>query len=283
MSGKPSLFIGSSVEGLSIAYAIQENLEFDCEPTVWPQGVFRPTSAALVDLYARTRQAEFAVFVFTPDDVIQLRGQELPVVRDNVIFELGLFIGALGPRRCFFVAPHGAELHMPSDLMGIEPLRYVADRRDGNLRAALGPACNKIREALRLEPSAVPAAASEAPRVVETADQRAALMVEAWNTGMLLKARDVLKAGIPFHISEDADGLATDALSLVFNFLNSMADGVLAGHVDEDVARSAFQQAVIEVWARSYQYFVPAGGDPDEAWSPMPPLGVLAGKWGNIA
>lgn len=282
MSRKPSLFIGSSVEGLAVAYAIQENLEFDCEPTVWPQGVFQPTSAALVDLYARTRQAEFAVFVFTPDDVIQLRGQEVPAVRDNVIFELGLFVGALGPRRCFFVTPHGDELHLPSDLIGMEPLRYVADRRDGNLRAALGPACNRIREALRIEPSALPAAASESSRVLETAHQRAELMVDAWHNEPLLKARNVLKAGIPFHISEDPDGLATDALSLVFNFLNSMADGVLGGHVDEAIARAAFQQPVIEVWTRAYGYFVPPGGDPEEAWTPMPPLGVLAGRWGTV-
>lgn len=283
MIGRPALFIGSSVEGLPVAYAIQENLEFDCEPTVWPQGVFQPTSAALADLYARSRQAEFAAFVFTPDDVVQLRGQTLPAVRDNVVFELGLFIGALGPRRCFFIMPHDADLRLPTDLVGLEPLRYVADRQDGNLRAALGPACNRLREALRIEPSALPAAASEAPRVVESSRQRALLMVDAWDSAPLVKARELLKAGIPFHIAEDADGSATDALSLVFSFLNSMADGVLAGQVDEDVARTAFQQAVGEVWARAYGYFVPAGGDPEEAWSPTPPLGLLAARWGTVA
>lgn len=282
VSHRPSLFIGSSVEGLPVAYAIQENLEFDCEPTVWPQGVFQPTGAALVDLYARSRQAEFAVFVFTPDDVVQLRGQKFPAVRDNVIFELGLFVGALGPRRCFVVMPHGGDLHLPSDLVGLELLRYVANRQDGNLRAALGPACNKVREALRLEPSAVPTAASEAPRVAETADQRASLMVDAWDSDPLVQARKVLRAGIPFHISEDADGLATDALSLVYSFLNSMADGVLAGHVNEDMAKSTFQQAVAETWSRAFGYFVPPGGDPEEAWTPMPPLGVLAARWGNV-
>lgn len=90
----PALFIGSSVEGLPVAYAVQENLEFDCEPTVWPQGVFSPTSAALIDLYAITRNTEFAAFVFTPDDTLSLRGEVHRSVRDNVVFELGLFIGA---------------------------------------------------------------------------------------------------------------------------------------------------------------------------------------------
>jgi len=126
MKAGPALFIGSSVEGLNIAYAIQENLDFDCEPMVWPQGVFNPSSSALVDLYAFSRKAEFAVFVFTPDDIVHLRGAPHPVARDNVIFELGLFIGALGPRRCFFVVPRGSSLHVPSDLLGVEPLTSSA-------------------------------------------------------------------------------------------------------------------------------------------------------------
>jgi len=279
---RPPLFIGSSVEGLEVAYALQENLEFDCEPTVWPQGVFQPSSAALIDLYAWSRKVEFAVFVFTPDDVVRIRGRTLQTVRDNVVFELGLFIGALGPRRCFFVMPHGAELHLPSDLIGVEPLRYVADRRDQNLRAALGPACNRVRQALRLEPAAVPSAASEATAPSETPLQLAAQLIAAWDDEPVLGARRVLRDGVPFHIADDHDGEATAALSTVFNFLNSMADGVLTGRIDAAVARDAFQQPVIEIWTRAYGYFVPAGGDPEEAWSPAPSLAVLANQWASI-
>lgn len=283
MNQRPALFIGSSAEGLSVAYAIQQNLEFDCEPTVWSQGVFQPSSTALFDLYAWTRKAEFAVFVFTPDDVVQLRGQTVPAVRDNVIFELGLFIGALGPGRCFFVLPHGSDVHLPSDLFGIEPLRYVADRRDGNLRAALGPSCNQIRAAL-VTASATPAAAASSSEVRwDTPDVLADEFIRNWDAEPLVSARRAISNDLPLHINDDPDGLATEAFSKVFTYLNSMADGVLSQRVDEHRAYQAFALAVVDVWTRAYTYFVPAGSDPTEAWTPLPPLGQLARLWSQVA
>lgn len=276
---RPALFIGSSTEGLGVAYAIQENLEFDGEATVWPQGVFRASSAALIDLYAFTRQAEFAVFVFTPDDVIHMRGADYPAVRDNVIFELGLFVGALGPQRCFFLVPHGVEMRLPSDLIGVEPLRYDSARRDGNLRAALGPACNRIRHAMRAAPAAVATAASTSTTTAETPAQLARRLIDLWNAQPLLAVRAVLKAGIPSSIADDPDGVSTQALTAAFNFLNSVADGVLSGQVDSRLAQQTFAQPMVEVWSRAYAYFTPPAGDSEEAWTPVPPLGLLARQW----
>lgn len=37
---KPTLFVGSSSEGLAIAYAAQKNLEDAAEVVVWTQGIF---------------------------------------------------------------------------------------------------------------------------------------------------------------------------------------------------------------------------------------------------
>lgn len=53
---KPGIFIGSSVEGLPIAYEIQTALEHEADCTVWPQGVFEPGSVTLHDLIGMTRQ-----------------------------------------------------------------------------------------------------------------------------------------------------------------------------------------------------------------------------------
>src|SRR5690606_37873142 len=40
-------------------------------------------------------------------------------------------------------------------------LSPLAQRSDGNLRAALGPACNRIRQAIRSEPAAIAVAAAD--------------------------------------------------------------------------------------------------------------------------
>jgi hypothetical protein len=62
---------------------------------------------------------------------------------------LGLFVGVLGRRNSFILLPRGSEdLHLPSDLAGVVPLEYDPHRQDGNLNAAVGPACNKIKKML---------------------------------------------------------------------------------------------------------------------------------------
>ena len=147
---RPTIFIGSSVENLALAYAIQSNLEHDSDPTVWTQGVFQLSSSAIKDLLRTLNVADFAVFVFSPDDVTNIRKQEMQTIRDNVVFEMGMFIGGLGVERTFFVIPQDTEkLHLPTDLIGIEPGKYNSKRGDGNLRAALGPVCHEIGKKMK--------------------------------------------------------------------------------------------------------------------------------------
>lgn len=143
---KPKVFIGSSREGVNIADAIHSNLTYDAECTVWKDGVFQLSENTLGSLVRVLRESDFGVFVFSPDDVALMRGKENSVVRDNVLFELGLFIGRLGPERCFFLIPDNAtDLRLPSDLAGVTPGRYEGSRSDGNWMAALNPACMQIK------------------------------------------------------------------------------------------------------------------------------------------
>lgn len=147
---KPSIFVGSSVESLDTAYAIQENLEHDAEVTVWTQGIFDLSKYTLDALVDQLDESDFGVFVFSPDDVERIRGKTVATARDNIVFELGLFVGRLGKERSLILLPRGCEdLHLPTDLLGITPGMFEAKRQDGNLVAALGPACSKIRKLLR--------------------------------------------------------------------------------------------------------------------------------------
>lgn len=145
---KPRLFIGSSREALRIAEAVHANLDEDFECTIWTQGVFGLSSANLESLEERLGQSDFAVLVVTPDDVTESRGSKSGSPRDNVIFELGLFMGALGRKRTFLVRPRKADIKIPSDLNGITAATYDENRSDGNLRAATGKACSDIKDAV---------------------------------------------------------------------------------------------------------------------------------------
>lgn len=144
---KARLFVGSSSESLDFANAVQETLQHYFYVTVWSQGVFKPSKSSLESLIETLDDSDFGIFVFAPDDILKIRKKEKDSVRDNVIFELGLFIGRLGRDHSFIIAPLKAgDLHLPSDLIGMEPAKY--DESHPNKTASLGPACTQIKRAI---------------------------------------------------------------------------------------------------------------------------------------
>ena len=77
---------------------------------------------AILDKFEReAKKADFAIALLTPDDVGALKGeaddQLKPRARQNVIFELGYFIKALGREKVCLLLK--GELENPSDLDGI--------------------------------------------------------------------------------------------------------------------------------------------------------------------
>ena len=164
---KPVVFIGSSAEGLPITRALQSVLKHDFRPEPWTAGTFSTTQRPLADLENKLRRADFAVFAFEPDDIVLTRGVCQPAVRDNVIFELGLFVGRLGSDRCFILIPDEPDREppsLPSDLDGFRPLRYDAAHFRENAAASIANACSDLHEMIRVQlATAATTAASGAP------------------------------------------------------------------------------------------------------------------------
>lgn len=148
---KPKVFVASSLEGVKIAYALQENFfDDDFEVIIWNQAVFQLSKSGLENLTNSLEEFDFGIFVFSPDDALEIRGEEYQSVRDNVLFELGLFIGELGQERCFIVSPRTQDpFRIPTDLLGIMRATYNADKEEEYLTAKLGPACNQIRREIQ--------------------------------------------------------------------------------------------------------------------------------------
>jgi hypothetical protein len=145
---RETLFIGSSSEGLSTARAIKEQFDAEMDVTLWNEGVFKMNASYLESLLRASNSFDFAILVFTPDDLVTSRSQKQSVPRDNVIFEHGLFLGRLGPNRAFIVCEETTKVL--SDYAGITIATY-RERQDGNVLAAVGSACNRIRTAIEQE------------------------------------------------------------------------------------------------------------------------------------
>jgi len=144
---QPSVFVGSSSEGLEIAEAIQRRLQKDADIDLWDQATFDLSSVTMDALLERCRSADFAVFVLTADDVKIKREKPTAAARDNVIFELGLFAGVLGRKRCFIVCDEAQNIDIPSDLAGITLAKFRR-QASGNLDASLGGTSSSIKIAM---------------------------------------------------------------------------------------------------------------------------------------
>src|ERR1700676_890287 len=121
----PVVFIGSSGEALTQATYISRALERrDVTCRLWTQGVFQLSQTTIEDLIRISSECDFAVLFLTPDDMTSSKGRRKASPPDNVVFELGLFMGAIGRDRTYIVAPKGTDLKLPTDLLGLTRANY---------------------------------------------------------------------------------------------------------------------------------------------------------------
>jgi Predicted nucleotide-binding protein containing TIR-like domain len=125
---KPRIFLDSSGKQEKLLQALTRGLEDVAYVEPWTTS-FNPGTTTLERLLELTHEVDFAAFVFARDDWTSTSPSASPPPesaqaspRDNVVFEAGLFGGALGMRRTFILHASGSKL--PSDLLGLTCIRY---------------------------------------------------------------------------------------------------------------------------------------------------------------
>jgi hypothetical protein len=180
---KPRIFLGSSAEQAELLGAIARGLSEVADVEPWTT-TFNPGRSTLDRLVELSQEVDFAAFVFAGDDWTTSRasqpGQASP--RDNVVFEAGLFGGALGIRRTFILHAHDSKL--PSDLLGLTSIRYDPATSSGEIRA--------INQKLR--------------QAIETEGRRGPVEGLWWQLSLTVRTEDEPSAVSLLRISRDRDG-----------------------------------------------------------------------------
>ena len=143
---KVRVFIICSVEALPVARIIENAFEHDdFVVRLWTHDVFKVASYALDSLETEVDDSDFAIAIAHTDDVTTVRDQNWPTPRDNVIFELGLFMGRLGRKRAILMDPREEKVKLPSDLAGVTTIPYSYEKGK-DAAANMAPACNMLRD-----------------------------------------------------------------------------------------------------------------------------------------
>jgi hypothetical protein len=180
---KPRIFLGSSGKQAKLLQAITRGLEDVADVEPWTT-TFNPGRSTLDRLVELSQEVDFAAFVFAQDDWTTTdasqSGQASP--RDNVVFEAGLFGGALGIRRTFILHANGSKL--PSDLLGLTSVRYDPATSPAEVRA--------INQKLR--------------KAIETEGRRGPVEGLWWQLSLTMRSDEEPSAVSLLRISRDRDG-----------------------------------------------------------------------------
>lgn len=128
------VFIGSSREQEDRADEVARWLEkMGVDAIVWNEiGTFIPGQYTLDDLVRLSDNVDAAIFIFAADDKTWYRKDIVETVRDNVLFEYGLFCGKLSREKVIFITIGNPRL--ATDLHGITYIKLGDSNRDAKGR-----------------------------------------------------------------------------------------------------------------------------------------------------
>jgi hypothetical protein len=142
---KPTIFIGSSNEGLAVAAALRRNLESDANTVIQAGEIFEVGEYPTDTLLKILDGVDIGILVLTHEDLFSsARGTQFQ--RDNVVFELGLFMGRLGRSRTLVVMEdEGPNHRLPSDLAGLRVIRFRSATPDNLVEALAAVSVQVLR------------------------------------------------------------------------------------------------------------------------------------------
>lgn len=196
---KPTVFIGSSHESLCVVETIAKALKDAAEVRPWTDtDIFPPGGIILNSLLRHAQLFDFAVMVFGPDDIVLSGGDEILVPRDNVVFELGLFMSQLGQERALLVVPNALHrrIKILSDLGGLKAVDYEPPKTNSpeDLTRALREPIRQIRTRIKnigvrpMPPSVV----HQGPKdVLDIGTAATELFEQAWKDGRVATVRNI--------------------------------------------------------------------------------------------
>ena len=119
----PRVFIGSSSKALELARRIRDELKRgqELEVEVWDNKVLQSGDMLLEGLLRLVNLFDFAILVLSPDDIVESGEKRARTPRDNVVFELGMFMSVFGRRRALPIVllDRANPLKLPVDLAGL--------------------------------------------------------------------------------------------------------------------------------------------------------------------
>jgi len=114
-----TVFVGSSNEAVEYYEQICGTLEEQGHQVKGWKSSFEKGESFLTALLRIADFVDAALLLATPEDILYSRGEKTPVLRDNVLFEAGLFMGKLGPFAAGVVVIGNGTVKLPSDLNGV--------------------------------------------------------------------------------------------------------------------------------------------------------------------
>lgn len=127
MKNPIKIFVGSSNEAIQYSLEVRALIEkYEMVPVSWHE-IFKPGDFTLDALLHITEEVDAAILIASPDDETWYRTQKRIEPRDNILFELGLFIAELGRfRTCILriISKDKEPATLPSDLLGVTYINY---------------------------------------------------------------------------------------------------------------------------------------------------------------